>query len=125
MYVSGHLPIGVDGTLIAGALGPDQGGLTVEQGYAAARLCGLNIIATLKNQLGDLDRVEQVIKIFGIVNSHTDFKHHHLVMDGCSDVIMEVFGKDVGYHARSAIGTNTLPLDIAVEVEAIVKFKPE
>lgn len=64
-------------------------------------------------------------QIFGIVNSHTDFKHHHLVMDGCSDVIMEVFGKDVGYHARSAIGTNTLPLDIAVEVEAIVKFKPE
>ncbi|KAL7430074.1 hypothetical protein ACHAXH_002917 [Discostella pseudostelligera] len=125
MYVSGHLPIGVDGKLITGALGPDDGGLTVEQGYAAARLCGLNIIATLKNQLGDLDRVEQVIKIFGIVNSHTNFKHHHLVMDGCSDVIMEVFGKDVGYHARSAIGTNTLPLDIPVEVEAIVKFKPE
>ena len=65
----------------------------------------------------------QVIKVFGIVNSSTDFKHQHLVMDGCSDVIMEVFDKPVGYHARSAIGTNTLPLDASVEVEAIVKIK--
>ena len=64
-------------------------------------------------------------KVFGIVNSHTDFKHQHLVMDGCSDVIMEVFDKPIGYHARSAIGVNTLPLDASVEVEAIVKIKPE
>ncbi len=65
------------------------------------------------------------LKVFGIVNSTTDFKHQHLVMDGCSDVIMEVFGKPVGYHARSAIGTSTLPLDMVVEVEAIVQIKPE
>lgn len=65
------------------------------------------------------------VKVFGIVNSHTNFKHQHLVMDGCSDLIMEIFGKPVGYHARSAIGVNTLPLDAAVEVEAIVKIKPE
>lgn len=64
-------------------------------------------------------------QVFGIVNSHTDFKHQHLVMDGCSDLIMEVFDKPIGYHARSAIGTNTLPLDASVEVEAIVKIKPE
>ena len=64
-------------------------------------------------------------QVLGIVSSHTDFKHQHLVMDGCSDVIMEVFDKPVGYHARSAIGTNTLPLNAPVEVEAIVKFKPE
>jgi len=64
-------------------------------------------------------------KAFGIVNSHTDFKHQHLVMDGFSDTIVEIFGKEVGYHARSAIGTNTLPLDITVEVEAIVRIKSE
>lgn len=62
-------------------------------------------------------------KVFGIVNSTTDFKHQHLVMDGCSDVLMEIFGKPAGYHARSAIGTSTLPLDMVVEVEAIVKIK--
>jgi len=62
-------------------------------------------------------------KVFGIVNSTVDFKSQHLVMDGCSDAIMEVFGKPVGYHARSAIGTNTLPLDASVEVEAIIQIK--
>lgn len=65
------------------------------------------------------------LQVFGIVNSTTDFKSQHLVMDGCSDVIMEVFDKPVGYHARSAIGTNTLPLDMSVEVEAIIRIKPE
>ena len=64
-------------------------------------------------------------QVFGIVNSSTDFKFHHKIMDGCSDVIMDVFDKPVGYHARSAIGTNTLPLDTLVEVEAIVQIKPE
>ena len=63
--------------------------------------------------------------MFGIVQSSPDFKEQHLVMDGCSDLIMEIFGKPVGYHARSAIGTNTLPLDVSVEVEAIVEVKPE
>lgn len=66
-----------------------------------------------------------LLQVFGIVNSATDFKLHHKIMDGCSDVMMEVFDKDVGYHARSAIGTNTLPLDTLVEVEAIVQIKPE
>jgi enamine deaminase RidA (YjgF/YER057c/UK114 family) len=93
-------------------------------GYEAARNAGLNIISTLKEHLGDLDRVEQIVKVFGIVQSTNDFNEQHLVMDGCSDVIMEVFGK-VGYHARSAIGTSILPVDISVEVEAIVQIKPE
>ncbi|KAL3786735.1 hypothetical protein HJC23_005298 [Cyclotella cryptica] len=125
LYVSGHLPIKGDGTLITGAVGPDDAGLTVEAGNEAARHCGLNIVSTLKEQLGDLDRVEQVVKIFGIVNSQANFKHQHLVMDGCSDLIMEIFGKPIGYHARSAIGVNTLPLNATVEVEAIIKIKPE
>lgn len=97
----------------------------MKEGYDAARHCGLNIISTLKNELGDLDRVAQIVKIFGIVNSTTDFKEQHLVMDGCSDVLMEVFGTPVGYHARSAIGTSTLPLDMVVEVEAIVQIRDD
>mmetsp|Transcript_3846 Transcript_3846/g.8293 ORF Transcript_3846/g.8293 Transcript_3846/m.8293 type:complete len:198 (-) Transcript_3846:64-657(-) len=123
LYVSGHLPLLDDGTLITGTAGED--GVDIEEGYKAARQCGLNIVSTLKNTLGDLDRVEKVVKVFGIVNSATDFKFHHKIMDGCSDVMMEVFDKDVGYHSRSAIGTNTLPLDTLVEVEAIVQIKPE
>jgi len=126
LYVSGHIPFVLHGdetVLLTGAVG--EGAKTLEEGKAAARACGLNIIATLKRELGDLDRVEQVVKIFGIVHSTTDFKMQHRVLDGCSDLMMEVFGKPVGYHARSAIGTNTLPLDITVEVEAIVQIKTE
>jgi len=134
MYVSGHLPILNDGTLLTGpvGIGPDdkkesspENGKTIEEGQLAARHAVLNLVSTMKDQLGDLDRVVQVVKVFGIVNSKTDFKHQHLVMDGCSDTFMEIFGKPVGYHARSAIGVNTLPLDITVEVEAIVQIKPE
>ena len=121
LYMSGHLPIRVDGSLVTGSIGP--GGLTLEQGQEAARWCGLNLIATLQDQLGgDLDRVEKVVKLFGIVSSKQEFKQQHLVLNGCSDVMMAVF-EDRGYHARSAIGTNTLPLDAAVEVEALVKIK--
>lgn len=108
---------------MTGRIGED--GRDKAYGYEAARNCGLNIISTLKEHVGDLDRVEQIVKVFGIVQSTNDFKEQHLVMDGCSDVIMEVFGKPVGYHARSAIGTNTLPVDISVEVEAVVQIKLE
>uniref|UniRef100_A0A7S1YXV5 Endoribonuclease L-PSP/chorismate mutase-like domain-containing protein n=1 Tax=Ditylum brightwellii TaxID=49249 RepID=A0A7S1YXV5_9STRA len=123
LYISGHLPITNDGELLTGVVGDDGDGKSIEEGYAAARLAALNMVSTMKEQLGDLDRVEQVVKVFGIVNSTVDFKSQHLVMDGCSDAIMEVFGKPVGYHARSAIGTNTLPLDASVEVEAIIQIK--
>jgi enamine deaminase RidA (YjgF/YER057c/UK114 family) len=124
LYVSGHLPFQLDGTLMTGKIG-DDGGRDVQYGYQAARWAGLNIISTLQAQLGgDLDRVEKIVKVFGIVQSTDDFKSQHLVMDGCSDVMMEVFGKEIGYHARSAIGTSTLPIDISVEVEAIVQIKP-
>mmetsp|Transcript_28592 Transcript_28592/g.78533 ORF Transcript_28592/g.78533 Transcript_28592/m.78533 type:complete len:181 (-) Transcript_28592:869-1411(-) len=123
MYVSGHLPVRADGSMMTGRIGPGSGGESLEHGYEAARHAGLNIVSTLKEQLGDLDRVKQVVKVFGIVQSTNEFKEQHKVMDGCSDLIMEVFEKPVGYHARSAIGTSTLPLDISVEVEAIVELK--
>jgi len=124
MYVSGHLPFKPDGTLMTGRLTGDDG-KDVDYGYEAARHAALNIVATLSDRLGgDLDKIEKIQKVFGIVQSTDDFRHQHLVMDGASDLFMEVFGDDVGYHARSAIGTSTLPLDITVEVEAIVKLRP-
>lgn len=128
MYVSGHLPFTVeDGTLMTGKITGDDGA-DIDYGYKAARCAALNIISTLSDRLGklghDLDQIEKISKLFGIVQSHTDFKHQHLIMDGASDVIMEIFGDKVGYHARSAIGTNTLPLDVTVEIECIIKLKP-
>jgi enamine deaminase RidA (YjgF/YER057c/UK114 family) len=121
LYLSGHLPLNSDGSLQTGKITSE----TVDQGYQAARQAALNLIATLKNELGDLDRVEQVVKLFGIVQSTDDFHEQHKVMNGCSDVFVEVFGKERGLHARSAIGTNALPLNISVEVEAIVRIKSD
>ena len=123
MYVSGHLPFDTDGNLMTGRIG-DTPELDLDHGYNAARLCGLNLISTIQANLdGDLDRVVKVVKLFGIVQSNEKFKSQHLVMDGCSDVMMEVFGEEVGLHARSAIGTSTLPLNMSVEVEAIVQVR--
>lgn len=124
LYLSGHLPMKADGSLVVGACGGD---LTTEQGYEAAQHCALNLLSTLnsymESQGSDLSGVVKVIKLFGIVRSHSDFTEQHLVMNGASDVIGEVLGKDVGgSHARSAIGTNALPLGIAVEVEMIAKI---
>ena len=85
---------------------------------------GLNLVATLQQELdGDLDRVEQIVKLLGIVQSADDFHQQHTVVNGCSDVLVEIFGPDRGRHARSAIGTNALPLDLVVEIEAIVRIK--
>ncbi|GKZ01348.1 hypothetical protein MPSEU_001085800 [Mayamaea pseudoterrestris] len=128
LYLSGHLPLRDDGSLFTGVVGAasceTDRAADVERGYQAARQCGLNLIATLKQELdGDLDRVKQIVKLFGIVQSASDFHEQHKVMNGCSDVMVQVFGKERGLHARSAIGTNALPLDITVEVEAIVRVK--
>ena len=122
LYLSGHLPLNDDGSLHTGKLG--NGGKTVEEGYAAARQVALNLLATMQKELGgDLDKVDQVVKLFGIVQSHDDFNEQHKVVNGCSDLFMEVFGPEKGFHARSAIGTNALPLNTAVEIEAIVRIK--
>mmetsp|Transcript_36028 Transcript_36028/g.113152 ORF Transcript_36028/g.113152 Transcript_36028/m.113152 type:complete len:183 (+) Transcript_36028:29-577(+) len=124
LYLSGHLPIKPDGSMATGTVG-GEGGLSLEEAQEAAKWCGLGLLATIQDQLGgDLDRVEQVVKLFGIVASAPEFKQQHLVLNGCSDVMMAVLGGERGYHARSAIGTNTLPLDSPVEVEAIITVKP-
>jgi enamine deaminase RidA (YjgF/YER057c/UK114 family) len=128
LYLSGHLPMRDDGTLLTGVVlfsdNQDEHAAALDHGYQAARQVGLNLIATLKQELnGDLDRVEQIVKLFGVVQSTSDFHEQHKVMNGCSDLMCQVFGNERGLHARSAIGTNALPLDISVEIEAIVRVK--
>jgi len=145
LYLSGHLPATADGTLVLGKCAPTElveaarsgndvqaGGasalLTTEEGYQAAQHCALNLLSTLQSYLSadgrDLTHVDKVVKLLGVVRSHDDFLEQHMVMNGASDVFGLALGKDVGgIHARSAIGTNSLPLGICVEVEAIIKIK--
>lgn len=120
LYSSGN-DCRIDGELMyRGTLGKD---LTIEQGQAAARQCIINILSALKNYLGDLNRVTGCIKMLGFVQSTADFKEQPLVMNSASDLLIAIFG-EAGKHARSAIGTNTLPFDTPVEIELIVEIKP-
>lgn len=117
LFVSGQVSIDAEGKAIAGKLGA---GVDVETGRAAARLCAINILAQVKAAIGDLDKVVRVVKLVGFVNSAPDFVDHPKVVNGCSDLFVEVLG-DKGRHARSAVGVAGLPFDVAVEVEAIVE----
>jgi len=117
-HVSGQLPF-IDGRLVTGRLGED---ISAEQGYAAARACGLMILAQLEAALGSLDRVEQVVKLGAFVNSAAEFTDQPKVANGASELMAEVFG-EAGKHARSAVGVPVLPLGAAVEVDAIVALK--
>jgi enamine deaminase RidA (YjgF/YER057c/UK114 family) len=120
LFIAGHLPIPADGKpMLVGRLGEN---MTVEQGQEAARLAGLQILATLKSALGDLDRVKRVVKLVGFVNSTNDFHQQAMVMNGCSDLMGAVFGVEIGRHARSALGTNVLPFGVPVEIEAVVEI---
>lgn len=118
-YVSGHGPVRTDGSLIKGLVGAD---LTLEQGHAAARQVGLAILATLRSQLGSLDRVARVVKILGMVNSAPNFYDHPKVINGCSELFAQVFGEEAGIGARSAVGMGPLPGNIAVEIEVIFEL---
>ena len=106
-----------DGTTPSGKVGRD---LTTEEGYEAARLTGINILARLKGALGDLDKVRRVVKLLGMVNSTPDFNQQPAVVNGCSDLLVEVFGEK-GRHARSAVGMVSLPNDIPVEIEVVIE----
>ena len=119
LYVSGHGPLRADGTLHTGKLGVD---LDVAAGQAAARQTGLAILATVRSHLGSLDKVVRLVKVLGMVNSTPDFVDHPKVVNGYSDLMVEVFG-DAGKGARSAVGMGSLPGNIAVEVEAIFEVK--
>ena len=117
-HVSGQLPF-VNGKLVTGRLGED---VSLEEGAAAARACGLMILAQLKAALGSLDRVERVVKLGAFVNSTTDFTDQPRVANGASELMQAVFG-DAGRHARAAVGVPALPLGAAVEVDAIVEVR--
>ena len=119
LYVSGHGPLRADGSMHLGKLGA---GLDLEAGNAAARQVGLAILATVRSQLGTLDRVIRLVKVLGLVNSAPDFLDHPKVINGFSDLMVEVFG-DPGKAARSAFGVAALPGNIAVEIEAIFEVK--
>ena len=120
-YVSGHGPVGVDGSLIKGRVGAD---LSLADGHAAARQVGLAILATLRAHFGSLDKVGRVVKVLGMVNSAPDFYDHPKVINGCSELYAQVFGEADGIGARSAVGMGPLPGNIAVEIEAIFELAP-
>lgn len=152
LYLSGHLPMKADGSLVTGCLAPADAIasstntnpthqlLNTQQGYEGAQYCALNLLSSLQSYLSthvtrlntttdkrepaDLSDIVKIVKLFGIVRSHPEFTEQHLVMNGASDVLGAVLGKEVGgCHARSAIGTNTLPLGICVEVELIARIR--
>jgi enamine deaminase RidA (YjgF/YER057c/UK114 family) len=120
IYTAGHLPQPATGGLITGKVGSE---LTTEQGYDAARAVGLNILATLKDELGgDLDKIKQFVKVMAFVNCVDGYSNQPKVVNGCSEMFATVFGEK-GKHARSAVGTNSLPLNVPVEIECIVEVE--
>ncbi len=119
VYVSGHGPLKPDGTLITGRVGAD---LDIKGGYEAARVTGLAILASLRAELGTLDKIGRLVKTLGMVHSTPDFLEHPKVINGFSELMVEVFGDEAGRGARSAIGMVALPGNIAVEVEAIFEL---
>jgi enamine deaminase RidA (YjgF/YER057c/UK114 family) len=121
LYVSGQGPKTKDGDWVRGQVGKD---LTVQQGYEAARLTGIQILAVANGALGSLSRVKRILKVNGFVNSGPEFRDHPAVINGCSDLFVELLG-DVGRHARAAIGVSSLPQGTAVEIEAILEVHPD
>jgi enamine deaminase RidA (YjgF/YER057c/UK114 family) len=120
LYLSGQGPRDENGNNLSGKLGAD---ISIEEGYRRARLVGLGLLAAMRDALGSLDRVDYIVKLLGMVNATPDFNDPPKVINGCSDLFVDVFG-EAGRHARSAVGHVTLPNQISVEIEAIVAIKP-
>lgn len=119
LYLSGQGPREADGYLHAGKVGAE---VSVDDAYAHARLTGINLLSVMHEALGDLGRVKRVVKLLGMVNAVSDFEDHPSVINGCSDLLIEVFG-EAGQHARSAVGFGSLPGNITVEIEAIISLQ--
>jgi enamine deaminase RidA (YjgF/YER057c/UK114 family) len=119
-YVSGHGPVGADGTATCGRLGET---LQKEAGYEAARRTGINMLTTLRQEFGSLDRIRRLVKTVGFVNATPDFKDHPAVINGFSELMRDVFGPEAGLGARSAMGVASLPAGWAVEIEAIFELE--
>ena len=119
LYVSGHISINADGSPITGKTGKD---ISEEQGKLAARQCGLAILTSLKDHLGDLDKIKRVVKVLGMVNATADFDKHPVVINGCSELFAALWGEENGIGVRSAVGMGSLPGNVAVEIEAIFEI---
>ena len=119
LFLSGQGPRRPDGSYVVGRLGKDA---TIEDGYQAARLTGLQLLAVAKSAVGELSRIESVVKLLGMVNAEPDFADHPKVINGCSDLLVEALG-DAGRHARSAVGMGSLPNRMMVEIEAIMLIR--
>ena len=120
IYISGHLPVNNDGSLHKGKIGAD---IDQEEGKMAARQVGLTILATLIANLGSLNRIKRVIKVFGMVNATTDFEKQPYIINGCSELLVEVFGRENGIGVRSAVGVGSLPENVPVEIEGIFELE--
>jgi enamine deaminase RidA (YjgF/YER057c/UK114 family) len=118
-YTSGHLPVRPDGSLVTGRVGAD---LDQAAGHAAARQAALAILATVRAELGSLDRVRRVVKVVGLVHCTDDFHQQPAVLNGASELLARVFGPEAGVGARSAVGVNSLPLGVPVEIEAVFEI---
>lgn len=117
LVLGGHIPIGIDGHIVTGKLGAE---LNVDEGRRAARLAALSALATLRAELGSLEWVTRLVMLRGVVNAVPEFTRHTQVIDGASDVFVEVFGEK-GQHARLAVGVSSLPADLALEIELLVE----
>jgi enamine deaminase RidA (YjgF/YER057c/UK114 family) len=121
VFLSGHVPpAGADGSRPAGKLGAD---FDADQGYQFARSVAVALLASLRAEIGSLDRVRRIVKVLGLVNATPDFAQHPRVVNGASDLLVEVFGEAVGKHARSALGAASLPGDVPVEIEMVVEVE--
>ena len=121
-YISGHGPQAPDGS-VAPPFGKVGAEVSLEEGYQAARLTALSILGSLQRALGDLDRVTAWLRVFGMVNSAPNFTKQPAVINGCSDLILELYGPEIGQHARSAVGLAELPFSMPVEIEAEVEIR--
>jgi enamine deaminase RidA (YjgF/YER057c/UK114 family) len=121
LFTAGHIPRTPDGEVLQGRIGKD---LTLEQGAEAARLVGLHILSTVRGTLGSLDRVVRLVKVLGMVNCTPEFTAQSQVVNGFSELMVQVFGDEAGKAARSAVGMGSLPLNTAVEIEAIFDIRP-
>jgi enamine deaminase RidA (YjgF/YER057c/UK114 family) len=119
IFLAGHGPTKADGSNVTGKVGKD---LTIEQGYEAAKITALSLLATLKDAVGDLSKIKRIVKVNGYVNCLPDFTDHPKVINGCSDLLVLIFGEK-GKHARAAMGMVALPSNIAVEIEMVVEVE--
>lgn len=119
IFLAGHGPTKADGTNITGKVGKD---ITIEQGIEAARVTAISLLSTLKAEVGDFKKVKRIVKVNGWVNCNSEFTDHPKVINGCSDLLVSVFGEK-GKHARAALGANALPMGIAVEIEMVVEVE--